>query len=99
MSAVAVPDDRDRAKHKDTRTLGWVLGGGGVVGIGVGAIAGGLALGKKSVTYECNFAYQGRPVASGQTTTVCCRFQGDGTPKSINIPDWIAEKLARAQTE
>ncbi len=58
-----------------------------------------VRLGKKSVTYECNFSCQGRPVASGQTTTVCCRFASDGTPKSINIPDWISEKLARAKCE
>jgi 4-hydroxybenzoyl-CoA thioesterase/acyl-CoA thioester hydrolase len=55
-----------------------------------------VRLGKKSVTYECSFSHDGRPVASGQTTTVCCRFQADGTPKSIPIPVWISEKLAAA---
>lgn len=58
-----------------------------------------VRLGKKSVTYECNFSHEGRPVASGQTTAVCCRFQSDGVPKSIEIPAWIAEKLARARVE
>lgn len=55
-----------------------------------------VRLGKKSVTYEFNFSHDGRPVASGQTTTVCCRFQADGAPKSIAIPSWIAQKLAPA---
>lgn len=58
-----------------------------------------VRLGKKSVTYECNFSHEGRAVASGQTTTVCCRFQPDGTPKSITIPAWIAQKLALACVE
>lgn len=58
-----------------------------------------VRLGKKSVTYECTFSQNGRPVASGQTTTVCCRFQADGTPKSIDIPAEIADKLAHAAME
>lgn len=55
-----------------------------------------VRLGKKSVTYEFNFTHEGRPVASGQTTTVCCRFKEDGQPRSIAIPDWIAQKLSQA---
>ena len=58
-----------------------------------------VRLGQKSVTYECTFTEGGRPVATGQTTTVCCRFQSDGTPKSIAIPTWIAEKLAQAHAD
>jgi acyl-CoA thioester hydrolase len=55
-----------------------------------------VRLGAKSITYEFNFSHDGRPVASGQTTTVCCRFFADGTPKSISIPAWIVEKLEQA---
>ncbi|MGD9720228.1 MAG: acyl-CoA thioesterase [Pirellulales bacterium] len=58
-----------------------------------------VRLGKKSVTYECTFLHEGRPVASGQTTTVCCRFAADGTPKSVAIPAEIADKLAQARVE
>ena len=55
-----------------------------------------VRLGKRSVTFEFSFNHQGKPVASGQITTVCCRFDEQGTPKSIDIPGWIAEKLALA---
>jgi 4-hydroxybenzoyl-CoA thioesterase/acyl-CoA thioester hydrolase len=56
-----------------------------------------VRLGKRSVTYECSFLHEGRPIASGQTTTVCCRFNSDGKPRSVDIPASIAEKLAAAQ--
>ncbi len=52
-----------------------------------------VRLGQKSLTYEFNFSHDGKPVASGQTTTVCCRFEEDGTPQSVAIPTWMAEKL------
>ena len=54
-----------------------------------------VRLGEKSVTYECSFTHDGNPVASGQTTTVCCRFKDDGHPTSVPIPDRIAKKLAQ----
>jgi 4-hydroxybenzoyl-CoA thioesterase/acyl-CoA thioester hydrolase len=54
-----------------------------------------VRLGKKSVTYEFHFSHDGRPVASGQTTTVCCRLRGDREPESIAIPAFVSEKLAR----
>lgn len=50
-------------------------------------------LGQKSITYEFHFSHDGRPVATGQTTTVCCRFADDGRPRSIPIPAWIVQKL------
>lgn len=52
-----------------------------------------VRLGHKSVTYEFTFSHEGKPVASGQTTTVCCRFADDGTPQSVPIPTWMVEKL------
>ncbi len=55
-----------------------------------------VRLGAKSVTYEFNFTHQGQPIASGQSTTVCCRLSEFEAPKSIPIPQWIAEKLAPA---
>lgn len=50
-------------------------------------------LGSKSVTYKFSFTCGGRPVATGHMTSVCCRFGADGTPHSVPIPQWIAEKL------
>jgi hypothetical protein len=77
LATSPLADDKDHARHKDTRTIGWVLGGVGVVGIGVGAITGGLAIGKKGVTDdECNSAtrvcsQRGRDAASsGRTLAV-----------------------------
>jgi 4-hydroxybenzoyl-CoA thioesterase/acyl-CoA thioester hydrolase len=55
-----------------------------------------VRLGEKSVTYEFTFTHEGRPVASGQTTTVCCRLDEKGIPRSITIPAWIVEKLEKA---
>jgi 4-hydroxybenzoyl-CoA thioesterase/acyl-CoA thioester hydrolase len=52
-----------------------------------------VRLGQKSLTFEFNFSHQGAAVASGQLTTVCCRFATDGTPQSTPIPQWMAEKL------
>src|SRR5262245_57290011 len=45
-----------------------------------------VRLGTKSVTYEFVFSHQDLPVASGEITSVCCRFEPDGTPRSIAIP-------------
>jgi acyl-CoA thioester hydrolase len=53
-----------------------------------------VRLGQKSITYEFNFTQDGRPIATGQITTVCCRFAPDGTPISIPIPTWMTEKLS-----
>ena len=51
-------------------------------------------LGEKSVTFAFRFTDQAREVASGRITTVCCRIQPGGSPRSVAIPDWIREKLA-----
>ncbi len=53
-----------------------------------------VRLGTKSVTFEFNFSHDGQAVASGQTTTVCCRLSDTGPPQSMPIPSWIAEKLS-----
>jgi len=52
-----------------------------------------VRIGQKSVTYEFGFTHQGNAVATGQITAVCCRFQPDGTPRSVAIPKWILAKL------
>jgi 4-hydroxybenzoyl-CoA thioesterase/acyl-CoA thioester hydrolase len=50
-------------------------------------------LGEKSVTYEFNFSHDGRPVAVGQMTAVCCRTDQGEPLRSMTIPDWISAKL------
>jgi acyl-CoA thioester hydrolase len=52
--------------------------------------------GAKSVTYAFVFIHQGRLVAEGQITSVCCRLSPDQPPRAIAIPAWIAEKLDAA---
>jgi 4-hydroxybenzoyl-CoA thioesterase/acyl-CoA thioester hydrolase len=57
-------------------------------------------LGEKSLRYEFGFFHAGMPVAIGQMTTVCCRFEPNGQPRAVAIPPWIVEKLsAVAATE
>ena len=51
-------------------------------------------LGNKSVTYQFHISHDGRPVAIGQMTAVCCRMPSGGEPmQSIPIPPEIAAKL------
>lgn len=52
--------------------------------------------GEKSLTYGFTFSHQGRLVAEGQITAVCCRLERQAQPRSIPIPAWIAEKLPEA---
>ena len=47
-------------------------------------------LGNKSVTYAFRFTHDGRPVAEGKITAVCCRMRAAAPPSAIVIPDWIA---------
>lgn len=51
-------------------------------------------LGSRSVTFEFRFTHQGRQIALGNMTSVCCRFTPAGQPKSIAIPEAIRAKLA-----
>jgi acyl-CoA thioester hydrolase len=50
-------------------------------------------LGDKSVTYSFECTLDRRPVATGRITAVCCRISPGGSPRSIPIPDWMAERL------
>jgi acyl-CoA thioester hydrolase len=51
-------------------------------------------LGEKSVSYRFDFEREGKKIATGQVTAVCCRIRGTGHPKSTEIPDEIRAKLA-----
>ena len=50
-------------------------------------------LGDKSVTYAFDFSCQGRPVASGRITAVCCQLVDGGGLTSVTIPPRIADRL------
>jgi len=51
-------------------------------------------IGTRSVTYRYAFEHQdGRPVADGTITAVCCHVDHGRPPKSIDIPDWFKAKL------
>jgi 4-hydroxybenzoyl-CoA thioesterase/acyl-CoA thioester hydrolase len=52
-------------------------------------------VGTKSVTYGFTFSQQGRKVAGGEMTSVCCRVPHGGAPASMAIPDVVAEKLRK----
>jgi 4-hydroxybenzoyl-CoA thioesterase/acyl-CoA thioester hydrolase len=50
-------------------------------------------LGTKSVTYAFRFTHDGRQVAEGSVTTVCCRIESNQPPVPIAIPESIRQKL------
>src|SRR5215212_2782005 len=50
-------------------------------------------LGEKSFSYEVDFLLDGRRMALGKTTSVCCELRPDGSMKSIPIPDALRSKL------
>ncbi len=50
-------------------------------------------LGTKSVSYEFQFSHQGRPVAVGSITAVCCRLVPGAPPQAIAIPAAMVERL------
>lgn len=50
-------------------------------------------LGQKSVTYGFEFTLEGRCVATGRITAVCCRIPSHQAPFSIPIPESIVNKL------
>lgn len=50
-------------------------------------------LGEKSVSYRFDFDRDGKKIATGQMTAVCCRIRGTGHPQSVAIPDEIRAKL------
>jgi 4-hydroxybenzoyl-CoA thioesterase/acyl-CoA thioester hydrolase len=52
-------------------------------------------VGTKSVTYVFGFTHDGREVAAGEMTSVCCRVAHGQPPESMPIPDSFADKLRR----
>jgi 4-hydroxybenzoyl-CoA thioesterase/acyl-CoA thioester hydrolase len=50
-------------------------------------------VGTKSVTYGFQFTLDGRAIATGEMTSVCCRVEHGKPPVSTPIPDAFAAKL------
>jgi len=50
-------------------------------------------LGKRSVTYAHRFLRDGKELATGEITAVCCRIKEGKPPKSIDIPAAMVKKL------
>ena len=50
-------------------------------------------LGQKSVTYHFAITHEGRKVATGDMTCVCCRVEPNQPLVSVPIPDVLVEKL------
>lgn len=50
-------------------------------------------LGSRSVTYRLRFEHEGRRLAEGTITAVCCQVRPGVPPKSMDIPGWFKEKL------
>jgi acyl-CoA thioester hydrolase len=55
--------------------------------------------GERSLTYGFTFSHDGRPIADGEITAVCCRLASGEPPRSIPIPEWVVERLDRPDAE
>lgn len=52
-------------------------------------------LGTKSVTYQFEFISNGKSLAKGKMTSVCCLFKPNRAPEPIEIPDSFRSQLTR----
>ena len=52
-------------------------------------------IGNKSLQYQMEFSIDGRKVATGQITSVCCRIEPGQPLVSVPLPTEIKEKLAQ----
>ena len=51
-------------------------------------------LGEKSASYSFRFLTDGRELATGEITSVCCRITPGQKPQSVEIPGWFRAKLS-----
>ncbi|MHB0955064.1 MAG: acyl-CoA thioesterase [Pirellulaceae bacterium] len=54
-------------------------------------------IGSSSVTYQFCFRVDGRQIAHGSLTGVCCRITPGHPPKAVPIADWLREQLTEFQ--
>ena len=50
-------------------------------------------IGEKSLTDAFQFMNEGREIADGETTAVCCRMREGSPPRSVPIPPDVLAKL------
>lgn len=50
-------------------------------------------IGSKSITYGFAFELDGKAVADGTITVVCCKFEHGKKPESVPIPEGFIEKV------
>jgi 4-hydroxybenzoyl-CoA thioesterase/acyl-CoA thioester hydrolase len=55
-----------------------------------------LRKGSKSMTYRIQFSVNGREIAEGQVSSVCCELTPGREVKAIPIPDFVAERFDEA---
>jgi 4-hydroxybenzoyl-CoA thioesterase/acyl-CoA thioester hydrolase len=55
-----------------------------------------LRKGRSSLTYAIDFSCDGRRIADGQVTAVCCELVPGRKVRAIPIPDFIADKISAA---
>ncbi len=55
-----------------------------------------LRKGRKSMTYRIELSCDGREIAEGQVTSVCCELTPGREVKAIPIPDFIADRIEEA---
>jgi acyl-CoA thioester hydrolase len=48
---------------------------------------------EKSANYTFQFSLNGKPLATGEITSVCCRIVSGQPPQSVAIPAWFRAKL------
>jgi acyl-CoA thioester hydrolase len=56
-------------------------------------------IGEKSAEFEIEFTRDGKRLAQGRTTAVCCALDGRGSFQAIEIPPQVREKLAGGATQ
>ena len=56
-------------------------------------------LGEKSITYRFEMSHEGRDVAEGQMTSVCCRVDPHKPLASVPIPGSLADELRQYVAE
>jgi YbgC/YbaW family acyl-CoA thioester hydrolase len=52
--------------------------------------------GRSSLTYAIDISREGRPIARGRVTAVCCRLGGPGGVEAIPIPAFLADRIEAA---